>query len=281
MSELNSSTPLTSTSPSPHLIQNNQKNEETHLLAIYSSVTFTYPDINEISADQGRRREEKGNSLRPEGRPNPIIPITPLNHTLMMGIKMCWPQSTPTRQLSAAECVWSRAVAAGKDECEGVCYLCASAQQYGRVRVGTVRWKGCSRTLRSHLHCVLFFFLLQPAAHFGANSGAVETERKSPRLPQSCSAIKKEQFNPLKLTPLLPSLSPFPHKHTDIVQMYPNRRGIQKRRVVFLKKRGKKVSIIFLSCRVRFFSPYRNLVFLWVLLTVCRKSPTLSYRYIQ
>lgn len=125
--------------PSPHLIQNNQKNEETHLLAISSSVTFANPDINEISADQGRRREEKGNSLRPQGRPNPIIPITPLNHTLMMGIKMCWPRSTPTLQPSAAECVWSRAVAAGKDECEGVCYLCSSAQQYGRDQVGTVR----------------------------------------------------------------------------------------------------------------------------------------------
>lgn len=73
--------------------------------------------------------EEKENSLRPQGRPNPIIPITPLNHTLMMGIKMCWPRSTPTLQPSAAECVRGRAVAAGKDECEGVCYLCGSAQQ--------------------------------------------------------------------------------------------------------------------------------------------------------
>lgn len=77
--------------------------------------------------------EEKGNSLRPQGRPNPIIPITLLNHTLMMGIKMCWPRSTPTPQPSAAECIWSRAVAAGKGECEGVCYLRGSAQQYGRV----------------------------------------------------------------------------------------------------------------------------------------------------
>lgn len=136
--ELNCNTSLTTMSPPLHLIQNNQKNEETDLLEI-SSVTFAYPDINEISADQGRRREKKGNSLRPQGRPNPIIPITPLNHTLMMGIKMCWPRSTPTLQPSAAECVWSRAVAAGKDECEGVCYLRYSAQQYGRVQVGTVR----------------------------------------------------------------------------------------------------------------------------------------------
>lgn len=83
--------------------------------------------------------EEKGNSLRLLGRPNPIIPITPLNHTLMMGIKMCWPGSTPTLQPSAAECVWSHTVAAGKDKCEeGVCYLCGPAQQYGRVQVGTV-----------------------------------------------------------------------------------------------------------------------------------------------
>lgn len=40
----------------------------------------------------GERRNE--NSLRPQGRPNPIIPITPANHTLMMGIKMCWPRSS-------------------------------------------------------------------------------------------------------------------------------------------------------------------------------------------
>ncbi|KAM7419157.1 hypothetical protein PAMA_016332 [Pampus argenteus] len=125
-------------SPLLDLIQNNRKNEETYLLAILS-VTFAYPDINEISADQGRKREKKGNSLRPQGRPNPIIPITPLNHTLMIGIKMCWPRSTPTLQPSAAVCVWSCAVAAGKDECEGVCYLCGSAQQYGHVQVGTVR----------------------------------------------------------------------------------------------------------------------------------------------
>lgn len=62
----------------------------------------------------GERRNE--NSLRPQGRPNPIIPITPVNHTLMMGIKMCWPRSSPARQPSAAECVWIPAVAAGKDK---------------------------------------------------------------------------------------------------------------------------------------------------------------------
>lgn len=57
----------------------------------------------------------------------------------MMGIKMCWPRSTPTPQPDAAECVGSRAVADGKDEREGVCYLRSSAQQYGRVQVSTVR----------------------------------------------------------------------------------------------------------------------------------------------
>lgn len=81
---------------------------------------------------------EKGNSLRPQGRPNPIIPITPPNHTLMMGIKMCWPRSSPVRQPSAAECVWILAVAAGKDKCEGVRYLCSTAQQSRRVQVGTM-----------------------------------------------------------------------------------------------------------------------------------------------
>lgn len=50
--------------------------------------------------------------------------------------------------------------------------------------------------------------------------------------PELLSMLKKEQFNPLKLPPWLPSESPFPRKHTDIVQMYPNWRSIQKRRVV-------------------------------------------------
>lgn len=146
------------------------------MLAISSSVTFAYPDVNEISADQERRREEKGNSLRPQGRPNPIIPITPLNHTLMMGIKMCWPRSTPTLQPSAAECVWSRAVAAGKDKCEGVCYLRGSAQQYGRVQVGTVRWKGSQQNSVLPLHCVLFCYSLR---HPSCQLRGVETERKT------------------------------------------------------------------------------------------------------
>lgn len=30
---------------------------------------------------RSREEEEKGNSLRPQGQPNPIIPITPLSHT--------------------------------------------------------------------------------------------------------------------------------------------------------------------------------------------------------
>lgn len=170
-------------SPSPHLIQNKQKNEETHLLAISSSVTFANPDINEISADQGRRTEEKGNSLRPQGRPNPIIPITPLNHTLMMGIKMCWPQSTPTLQPSAAECVWSRAVAAGKDECEGVCYLCSSAQQYGRVQVGTARWNGVQQYSALPLHCVPFCYSLWHP--FVPTSGRGKLREKAQGYPQT------------------------------------------------------------------------------------------------
>ena len=44
--------------------------------------------------------------------------------------------------------------------------------------------------------------------------------------------------------------------------MYPNRRGIQKG-VWFLKKRGKKVSIIFLSCRVLFSFPFFFLTEIW------------------
>lgn len=121
------------------MIQNNQKNEEAHLLAIYSSVTFAQPDINEISADQGRRRADKGNSLRPKGRPNPIIPITPPNRTPITGIKMCWPQSSPTCQPGTVECVWNHSWLLGRTTCEGVFYLCGSVQQPGRVQVGTVR----------------------------------------------------------------------------------------------------------------------------------------------
>lgn len=168
-----------------------------------------------------------------------------------MGIKMCWPRSTPTLQPCAAECVSSRAVPAGKDKCEGVCYLRGSAQQYGRVQFGTVRWKGLQQNSALPLHCVHFCYSLRYP--FVATQGRGNWE-KDPRLAQTRSMIKKQKFNSLKLTPLLPSLSPLPRKRTHLVQMYSNRRGIQKG--VWFKKERKKVSIIFLSCRVFFSFPF-------------------------
>lgn len=142
----------------PHLVRNNQKNYKTYLLAICSRVTFAYPDINEISADQGRRREEKGNSLRPQGRPNPIIPITPLSHTLMMGIKMCWPRSTPTPQPDAAECVGSRAVADGKDDVKESVICAVQHSSMGVFGSALCSETGRCKSSSLPLHVLFFFF---------------------------------------------------------------------------------------------------------------------------
>lgn len=101
-------------------------------------------------------------------------------------------------------------------------------------------------------------FLLQPVAPFVPILGHGNAE-KGPRLAQTRYTIKKEQLNSLILTPLLPSLSPFPHEHTSLVQMYPNRRGIQKG--MWFKKERKKVSTIFLSCKSFFFSFFSYIVF--------------------
>lgn len=87
------------------------------------------------------------------------------------------------------------------------------------------------------LHDVLF--LLQPV---GAN---LWKHRERPKVNPKLLHDKTKQFNPLKLTPLLPSVSPFPRKHTHI------QIGVVSKKSV-VKKERKKVSIIFLSCRVLF-----------------------------
>lgn len=127
----------------------------------------------------------------------------------------------------------------------------------GVFRLALCGEKGCSRTLCSHY---IAFSLLQPVAPFVQIPGHGNAE-KGPRLARTCSAKKKEEFNPLILTPLLPSLSPFPHEHTRLVQMYPNRRGIQKG--MWFKKERKKVSIFFLSCKSFFFSFFSYIGFFY------------------
>lgn len=170
----------------------------------------------------GERRNE--NSLRPQGRPNPIIPITPANHTLMMGIKMCWPRSSPARQPSAAECVWIPAVAAGKDKSWRSALICAVRHSsLGVFRSALCGEKGSQQNYTA-------FSFVTACGTFCASSWK---QGERPMIhPKLLSMLRKEQFNPLKLPPWPPSESPFPRKHTDIVQMYPNWRSIQKRRVV-------------------------------------------------
>lgn len=84
--------PLLTTSPSPKTTRAKpRRRARRQFPAALHSPNQTLMRSAQIKGGGERRNE---NSLRPQGRPNPIIPITPANHTLMMGIKMCWPRSS-------------------------------------------------------------------------------------------------------------------------------------------------------------------------------------------
>lgn len=147
-------------------------------------------------------------------------------------------QSSPTRQPGAAECVWISRVAAGKDERKGARYLCSPAQQHGRVGL-------CER--------------LQQGSMFGPWHPFTPTcanRRKRPKVDPKLRHDKR--LNPLKLTPSLPPV--FPHKRTQGAQMFPNRRGIQKRNVVLNAR--KKLALSFFHAVFFFFNfPHRSYFF--------------------
>lgn len=231
----------------------------------------------------GERRNE--NSLRPQGRPNPIIPITPANHTLMMGIKMCWPRSSASaRQASVQPSVsgflrwWWWWAAGGRTSLAQVrSSVLVSAQRSGersgsalssekkgrrrRKKQGAV---GRGRTVCSHY--TVFSFVTAPLAPFVAGSSREGRKKKKGLwFTPSYSTLKREQFNPLKLPSWLPSepLQPFlnpPVKRTDIVQMYPNQSCIQKG-VYFKKEKSKRY--LFFPCSL-FFHSLQKCVFFFV-----------------
>lgn len=137
---------------------------------------------------------------RPEGRPNPIIPITPPNHTLMMGIKMCRP---PIFTHSSARC--SRVCLNKWSSCwEGRARRSALS-----ARSSTAAWaclglhsvKGCSRA--PFLVCGTLL-----------NRTCAKRPKVDPKL------LHDKHLNPLKLTPLLPQCLRLPHKRTRRARMF-------------------------------------------------------------
>lgn len=149
--------------------------------------------------------------------------------------------------------------------------------------MGVLRSALCGEEGRGTLHSHYIVFFLFGATACGtlcANSGHWKL-REEPD--QTCSAIKKRQSISLKLTPLLRSLSPIsPLAHTFSTDV--SKEASYARKACGFKKRGKKrlasSSFHAESFLFPFFFPnrnYRNLVFLWVLLTVCGRfhTPTL------
>lgn len=169
----------------------------------------------------GERRNE--NSLRPQGRPNPIIPITPANHTLMMGIKMCWPRSSarqaPVQPSVSGFLQWWAAGGEGRvlQKCVHLCQFrhggpgqvlgrrwAAESKKRNKRKGRRVTAELCAPTTRCSP-------LSRPPWHLSLPAHR-EKKKKGLWFTPSYSTLKREQFNPLKLPSWLPSepLQTFP-----------------------------------------------------------------------
>lgn len=120
--------PLLTTSPSPKTTRAKpRRRARRQFPAALHSPNQTLMRSAQIKGGGERRNE---NSLRPQGRPNPIIPITPANHTLMMGIKMCWPRSSASARQAPVQPSVSGFLRwfgrRGKDEPCRSAFICAS-----------------------------------------------------------------------------------------------------------------------------------------------------------
>lgn len=99
---------------------------------------------------------------------------------------------------------------------------------------------GRGKTLCSHLHCVLL--LLQPSGTHSANCRAMEGRKRSKVAPTLLYIKKDETYSSTEaIPPLLPSLSPFPHKHAHI---YYRRiqKGVASKKSMRFSKRAKKLT---------------------------------------